>query len=448
MSLERDEGFAALQRGDIAAAVEQLEIACQQTPDDYYAHMYLGAAYGQAEQHSNAVTVLTRAVELEPANAQARYNLGIALERAGWPQEALTAFQQALTLQPDYPKAQEAVGRLQSDLPSLTADFTIDPLATRTMQLSSENLPRYTEPTILGEALPIQPALPPPGFPYGTYPPASTFYTDRFSVKEALRDWIAVLKSPQEFFRNQVGREGFNAPLAMTITYLLVPSLAGLFASLLLLFSTPIIVPIFLFFIVFYGAMLVGSALMEHFVASGIFHLVGRLFGNRSAYNATLRAYTYSRAPLYASYVVGAILFPFVLAPFIQQGMEESRRKEELQSSRTGSVPEPSNPFTAPASPGAVPGSTGESQVYRSQEPEISPLAMAGIGIGFLAFCIGVLWSLILLGVGIAHLQRLNTGAAVGTVLLGTFGPLLILGSCFALVFFALASLAVGAGGR
>jgi hypothetical protein len=461
MSLERDEGFAALQHGDIAAAVEQLETACRQMPDDYYAHMYLGAAYGQAERHANAVTVLTRAVELEPANPQARYNLGIALERAGWPQEALTAFQQALTLQPDYPKAEEAVARLQPELPRppQNAPFTVDPLATRTMQLSSENLPPYGEPTMLGN-VPPPPTFAPPGYPpgyspgsyaetpYGAYPPPTAYQSDRFSIKDALRDWIAVLRSPQEFFRNQVGRTGFNAPLAMTITYLLVPCLAGLFSSLLMLFSAPILVPFFLIGIVFYGAMLTGGAIAEHFISSGIFHIVGRLFGNRSPYPATMRAYTYSRAPLYASYILGALIVPFVFGPIVQQSMEEDRRNEQLQSSRTRNTSEPSNPFVAPAPTDTVPGSTSESRVYRSQEPELPPMAMAGTVISLLAVGIGVIWSLVLLGIGIAHLQQLNTGAAVGTVLVGTFGPIIILGSFFVLVAFALGSLLVGAGGR
>src|SRR5262249_9636431 len=113
MSEARDAGYAALQQGDVATALARLEQAAQQTPEDYLAHLYLGAAYGQAGRHAEAVQALTRAVQLDPANAQARYNLGIALERAGWREQAVTALQQALQLQPDYAKAREALQSLQ-----------------------------------------------------------------------------------------------------------------------------------------------------------------------------------------------------------------------------------------------------------------------------------------------------------------------------------------------
>src|SRR5205807_1064925 len=91
--------------------------ACKENTNDFQAHMYLGAAYGQTDRHNDAIQTLTRAVQIEPSNAQARYNLGIALERGGWPNEAMTAYQQALTLQPGYDKAQEALQRLQRAAP-------------------------------------------------------------------------------------------------------------------------------------------------------------------------------------------------------------------------------------------------------------------------------------------------------------------------------------------
>ena len=113
MSAERDAGFAALQQGDVATAISTLETARQRDTNDYQTLLYLGAAYGQAERHTDAVTTLTEAVHLQPSNAQARYNLGVSYERAGWKEEALTAMGQALQLQPNYPQAQEALNRLQ-----------------------------------------------------------------------------------------------------------------------------------------------------------------------------------------------------------------------------------------------------------------------------------------------------------------------------------------------
>lgn len=153
---DREWGYEALQRGDIQAALPLLERACQQDPNDYQSHLFLGAAYGQAERANDAVTVLTRAVEIEPANAQARYNLGIALERAGWPNEAMTALQQALTLQADYPKAQEALQRMQGSalpqqpvlpLPSASAQ----PVQTATPEPGLANYNPTSQPTVYGQ---------------------------------------------------------------------------------------------------------------------------------------------------------------------------------------------------------------------------------------------------------------------------------------------------------
>src|SRR5690349_5279054 len=113
MSAERDAGFAALQREDIAVAIQQLEAACRIDPSDYEAHLYLGGAYLKAGRQMDAINSITRAVQLQPANAQARYNLGVAMESGGYKEQAIQAFQQAVSLQPNYTKAQEALQRLQ-----------------------------------------------------------------------------------------------------------------------------------------------------------------------------------------------------------------------------------------------------------------------------------------------------------------------------------------------
>src|ERR1051326_6858022 len=89
MSLEREAGYEALQSGDILTAIAQLERACQQNREDYEAHLYLGASYGKAGRHRDAIDILTQAVQLQPANAQARYNLGIAMESGGYKEQAI-----------------------------------------------------------------------------------------------------------------------------------------------------------------------------------------------------------------------------------------------------------------------------------------------------------------------------------------------------------------------
>ena len=119
MSTERETGLQALQQGNAAAAVPLLETACQQNPGDFDSYLFLGAAYGQVGRQMDAINTITRAVQIQPANAQARYNLAVAMEQGGYREQAVQALGQALTLQPDYPKAQEALSRLQgADAPT------------------------------------------------------------------------------------------------------------------------------------------------------------------------------------------------------------------------------------------------------------------------------------------------------------------------------------------
>ena len=135
-----------MQSGDLEGAIAQLEQAHAADPNDFQTCLYLGAAYGKAERHREAVTILTEAVQLQPANAQARYNLAVALESAGYPEQAQTAAQQAVQLQPDYPKAQEMTARL--------AGTTMAP-----EPYTLPAAPQYGQPQ------------PPPQQPYGQTPP-------------------------------------------------------------------------------------------------------------------------------------------------------------------------------------------------------------------------------------------------------------------------------------
>jgi hypothetical protein len=116
MASERDEGLAALQRGDFHTAAMQLEAATGQDPNDFQAYLYLGGVYHQLQRYADAARALTRAAELQPANAQARYNLGVAQEQSGDLQAAQASFEQALQLQSDYPIATEARRRVQARL--------------------------------------------------------------------------------------------------------------------------------------------------------------------------------------------------------------------------------------------------------------------------------------------------------------------------------------------
>ncbi len=175
MSAERDAGLAALQKGDAATAITALESANEQQPSDYQTLLYLAAAYGMTERHTEAVTAMTQAVTLQPANPQARYNLGVAYERAGWTAEALTAMQQAIQLQPVYTQAQEAIHRLQGPtLPTPAPQTAAAPYGLNAPQ------PGYAPPAPPGYAPPMQPYSPAPygqqAPPYGASPSAPSPY--------------------------------------------------------------------------------------------------------------------------------------------------------------------------------------------------------------------------------------------------------------------------------
>ncbi len=162
MSAETDAGLLALQSGDVAGAVTQLEQATNTDPNDFQACLYLGAAYGQAGRQMDAVAILTKAVQLQPANAQARYNLAVAMESAGYREQALTAAQQAIQLQPDYPKAQELFARLTSLSPASVALASPGAAATQSglQQTNIYSQPGYTQPQ-LGYG---QPSYAPPNY--------------------------------------------------------------------------------------------------------------------------------------------------------------------------------------------------------------------------------------------------------------------------------------------
>lgn len=467
MSIERDEGFAALQRGDIAAAIAYLESAVQQTPDEYHAYAYLGAAYGQAGRHQEAVRVLTRAVELDPANAQARYNLGIALESAGWPYESLTAFQQALTLQPDYTKAQEAFARLEAAQAAAPVSFTVDPLASKTMQLDAAQLPSYLEPTLQpGTMYPppvpqsggasYPPPMPPPAYSAGpytssysapAYPLHSVFHEDRFSIQQALRDWFKVIRAPQEFFAHQAGREGIKAPLAVLLLFLCSFSVVlggGVFVTAR---SVPEMASFAFGGAVVIIALIVLGGLIASFLWAGIVHLFGKMFGSSAGYAGTFRACTYSQAPYWAVAVTGMLLTLVVAGPSLPLLIEQRRAERAAMRASSGSPAARSGPEAGPFASASQPEDTPESKVYRTAASEVPAAVEVTLGLFNLAGFGAWVWAMVLLGIGVYHIQRVNTGGAVGTVLLSIIVPGLLVFGFFVALFLSLVGAAMGGSG-
>lgn len=168
MSTESDQGLEALKRGDANAAIPLLEQAIQNDASDFNAHVYLGAAYAQANRANDSVTILTQAVHLQPSNPQARFNLGIALQKAGWTNEAATAFEQALSLQPDYPQAQQALNALRPPQAVPQAQIPTQVISPQQAPAPSYQPPQYSPVNPQqGYAPPQEGYGRPPQSPYG-----------------------------------------------------------------------------------------------------------------------------------------------------------------------------------------------------------------------------------------------------------------------------------------
>ncbi len=154
MSTQRDAGLEALQKGDFIGAVTLLEEACQLAPEDYDAHLYLGAAYGGSGKQMEAINALTKSVVIQPSNGQARYNLGVAMERAGYLDQAKQAFEQAILLQPEYPQAQQALAKMQGasrpvQKPASHPDFAVENAGEKEQAASfTPQVDSYTPPTM------------------------------------------------------------------------------------------------------------------------------------------------------------------------------------------------------------------------------------------------------------------------------------------------------------
>jgi Flp pilus assembly protein TadD len=75
-------GTAALDRGDTASAVRDLEAAAQLLPDSSAVHNHLGLAYAAAARHDAALREFERAVAIDCDNRAALTNLASARAQA------------------------------------------------------------------------------------------------------------------------------------------------------------------------------------------------------------------------------------------------------------------------------------------------------------------------------------------------------------------------------
>ena len=93
------------QKGQLDAALADLERARTLAPDDWGLANALGLCLAQLDRMAEATLAFDEAVALQPGFVQAHFNRGWALENGGELVEARRSFEQAIALKPDYADA-------------------------------------------------------------------------------------------------------------------------------------------------------------------------------------------------------------------------------------------------------------------------------------------------------------------------------------------------------
>lgn len=100
-----EDGLAAFERGDTAAARAAFEKALTLKADEVTAHTYLGIIADRAGDLKDAERHFAAAVKAEPNRASVRNNYGAILLRMGRPSLAAAEFEKSLKLDPNQPNA-------------------------------------------------------------------------------------------------------------------------------------------------------------------------------------------------------------------------------------------------------------------------------------------------------------------------------------------------------
>lgn len=106
-------GVEAFKSGDVDKAIEALEAATHEDPQNVKAFNYLGAAYAAKGRYNAAIGAFKMAEQIAPGVASVHYNIAQAYEASGILNEAEYEYERALKINPDYPKAQEALAKLK-----------------------------------------------------------------------------------------------------------------------------------------------------------------------------------------------------------------------------------------------------------------------------------------------------------------------------------------------
>lgn len=93
--------MAAFDRGDLDAAIRELETGVDLEPHAFELHYHLGLLYGRRDQLFVAIRELEVAVRLQPLHFAAVKNLAVVYQRAGFRHKASDAWERAMTVAPD-----------------------------------------------------------------------------------------------------------------------------------------------------------------------------------------------------------------------------------------------------------------------------------------------------------------------------------------------------------
>lgn len=167
------QGIQALQSGHLAQAIDLLNQALRQNPNDALTATYLGIAHCRQKDFETGIPMLTQATQLQPANATFQYNLAVGLYQAGRKEEAKAAFERALAIDPHHAQAQAALTKLQTELANANPS---QPTSVPPQQSPTASPPHY-QAQWLGGSPPPQPYPQPPVQPSPIYPtPTGTAY--------------------------------------------------------------------------------------------------------------------------------------------------------------------------------------------------------------------------------------------------------------------------------